>query len=182
MINRNRIDVVVFVSLVLCAAAARLVPHWPNFTPLAAVSLFAGFWFARRSMALLVPLCAMLLSDMVIGGYEPAVMATVYVSLLLPIAFRGILRTRLSALRIGGTAIVSSIVFFLTTNFAHWLWMGNYSLTLAGLGECYAAALPFFKYQVMGDLMWSGGLFGAYAMAARSASTAPSHASESLSI
>lgn len=163
MINRNRIDVVVFVSLVSCAAVARLVPHWPNFTPLAAVSLFAGFWFTSRTVALLVPLCAMLLSDMVIGGYEPAVMATVYVALMLPIAFRSILRMRLSALRIGGTAIVSSIVFFLTTNFAHWLWMGNYSLTLAGLGECYAAALPFFKYQVMGDLLWSGGLFGVYA-------------------
>lgn len=165
MINRNRLDIVVFSSLVVVATAARLVPHWPNFTPLAAVSLFAGFWFARRSVALLVPLCAMLLSDMVIGGYEPAVMATVYLALMLPIAFRGILRTRLSALRIGGTAIISSIVFFLTTNLAHWLWMGNYSLTLAGLGECYAAALPFFKYQVMGDLIWAGGLFGAYAAA-----------------
>lgn len=165
VINRNRLDVLVFVSLVVCAAAARLVPHWPNFTPLAAVSLFAGFWFARRSVALLVPLCAMLLSDMVIGGYEPAVMATVYAALVLPIAFRGILRTRLSALRIGGTAIVSSIVFYLATNFAHWLWMNDYPFTLAGLGACYAAALPFFKYQLMGDLLWSGGLFGSYAVA-----------------
>jgi len=142
---------------------SRLLPHLPNFTPLAAVALFAGFWFASRGVAMLVPLGAMVLSDLVLGSYDPAVMATVYAALVVPVAMRGILKARLTPLRVGGTAVISSIVFYLATNLAHWLWMGGYPLTPAGLGACYAAALPFFKYQLAGDLLWSAGLFGAYA-------------------
>lgn len=162
--NRKHVDAVVFVALILCAAVSRLLPHLPNFTPLAAVALFAGFWFANRGVAMLVPLGALVVSDLVLGGYEIGVMSTVYAALVLPVAMRGILRSRLSPLRVGGAAIISSIVFYLTTNLAHWLWMHTYPLTWTGLVECYVAALPFLKYQLAGDMLWSGGLFGAYAM------------------
>ena len=66
-----------------------------------------------------------------------------------------------------GSALLSSVVFFLVTNFAHWLFMEMYPQTLAGLLTGYAAALPFFKYQLAGDLFWSAMLFGGYALSCR---------------
>jgi len=167
-VMRNRmLSVLVFVGLIAAAVAGRLMPHVPNFTPLAAVTLFAGVWYARRSTALLVPLGAMLASDAILGGYEWKVMAVVYVAMMLPVALRGVLRARLSAWRVAGAAAGSSVAFYLATNFAHWMWMPGYEHTLTGLTACYLAALPFFKYQLAGDLLFSAGLFGAYAVLAQ---------------
>jgi hypothetical protein len=66
-------------------------------------------------------------------------------------------------MRVGVCAMGATGVFFLSTNFAHWLFFGGYSLTLAGLFECYVAALPFAKYTLFGDLAWSAVFFGGHA-------------------
>lgn len=62
--------------LVLLAAAGRLVPHPPNFAPVAAVALFGGATLGRRWSAFLVPLSALLLSDLLLqltclAGWQP---------------------------------------------------------------------------------------------------------------
>ena len=59
-------------------------------------------------------------------------------------------------------AVTSSVVFFLATNLAVWAFEGLYTQDLAGLSRCYVAALPFFKNTVIGDLFWTGVLFGGY--------------------
>src|SRR4051794_25983076 len=64
-------------SLVLLAAASRLVPHPPNVTPMAAVALFGGATIERRRLAFLVPLAALLLSDLLLqltylAGWQPS--------------------------------------------------------------------------------------------------------------
>ena len=58
---------IVLVGIVVAAALARLVPHPPNVTPIAAMALFGGACFVDRKMAYLLPLAAMLLSDLVLG-------------------------------------------------------------------------------------------------------------------
>ena len=45
-------------ALVLTAAALRLLPHGFNFTPVAAMALFAGARFADKRTAFLLPLAA----------------------------------------------------------------------------------------------------------------------------
>src|SRR3954463_3646528 len=65
------------VLLVLLAAASRLIPHSPNFAPIAAAALFGGATFGRRWSAFLVPLGALLLSDLILhltylAGWQPA--------------------------------------------------------------------------------------------------------------
>lgn len=157
--------VAVFAALVALCVVARLAPHAPNFTPLAAAALFAGFYFRRWWAAAAVPLTALLIGDSLIGGYAPGVMITVYAAMLVPLAWRRWLRGRLSPARVGAAALASSAVFFLSTNFAHWAFTRMFEPTLAGLAQCYAAALPFLKYTVAGDLVWSGVIFGIYAAA-----------------
>ena len=47
---------IVLVSMVILAATARLLPHLPNVTPIAAMALFGGAWLANRCLAYLLPL------------------------------------------------------------------------------------------------------------------------------
>lgn len=164
MSGKTMIQILVFVVLAAVVVSARLVGHLPNFTPIIAVSLFAGFFFAQRWLAIVLIVAAMGISDLFLGFYQPAIMLVVYASLLLPIAARSILRKGLTVPRIGLTAVGCSFTFFLATNLAVWLFSGMYVLTITGLVECYVAALPFYKYQLMGDAFWTTSLFGCYAL------------------
>src|SRR5687768_18490814 len=57
----------VLVAMIVAAALSRLLPHPPNFSPVEAIALFGGAYFASRAWAVLVPLAGMLVSDIVLG-------------------------------------------------------------------------------------------------------------------
>ena len=167
MNHSPRLGILVFAVLIALTIACRLLPHPPNFTPAAAVALFAGFFFGRRVVALIVVLAAMALSDLIIGTYDYRIMAAVYAAFMFPVLLRSLLRRRLNPLTCCGSAVACSVVFFISTNLAVWIFGGMYPSTLAGLGKCFAAALPFFRYTLCGDLFWTATLFGSYAFALR---------------
>ncbi len=156
--------VIVFVLLLAVGIAGRLLPHPPNFTPVAAAALFAGYFFARRGVAILVPLVIMASSDVVLGIYQLPILLTVYGAFLVPVVLRSVLRRKMSVARIGACAAGGSLCFFLSTNFAVWLFGPWYAHSATGLVQCYIAALPFFKYTLAGDLLWSAVFFGGYAV------------------
>ena len=153
-------DVALVVFLIGFDVAARLMWHVPGVSPVAASALFAGMMLRRRSLALVVPLAAMLIGDAIMGFYHWQVMAVVYAALTVP-AVAGMLARRLPALRVvAPTVLACSLIFFITTNFAVWAWSGIYSADMAGLIQCYAMGLPFLKYTIAGDLFWAAVLFG----------------------
>ena len=158
----------ILVGLIALGFVARVLPHPPNFSPMAAIALFAGFIFIKRYMAFLVVIVTMLLTDyFVLGSLSPEYFASetmmvVYLALLFPIMLRGILRAKLSGPKVAMTAIMSSVVFFVSTNFAVWVFSPMYEKTWSGLVMCYTMAIPFFHYTLMGDLIWSGAIFGTY--------------------
>jgi len=155
-----RTDLLLVTFLIVLDVVARLLPHAPNFTPVAASTLFAAVVLQRRSLALLVPLIAMPVSDLLIGPDDWRITAVVYGSMLLPFAL-GLIAKNYRLSRSVAPAILScSLLFFATTNFAVWAFSGMYSHDLAGLITCYVAALPFLKYTVACDLLWTAGLFG----------------------
>jgi hypothetical protein len=159
----NHTRVVALLSAILLAAALRLVPHPPNFTPIGAMALFSGAYLGRRAIAFAAPLGALLLSDLVLGFYHGQ--ATVYFSVAL-IAMLGMLAlSGVSVLRIGAAAVASSVLFFVITNFGVWLFTDFYPRTLAGLEACYVAAIPFFQNTVAGDLFYATLLFGGFRVA-----------------
>ena len=59
-----RTDLLLVAFLIGFDVAARVLLHAGNFSPVAATALFAGMMLQRRWLALLVPLAAMLLSDL----------------------------------------------------------------------------------------------------------------------
>ena len=72
---------VVLALIILAAAASRLIPHPPNVASIAAVALFGGAYLTNKRLALIVPLAALLLSDLVLGFYRH--MEVVYGAFLL---------------------------------------------------------------------------------------------------
>lgn len=155
----------VLTAIVLVAAAARLLPHPPNFAPIAAMALFGGAHFADRRLALGVPLAALLLSDALIGFHSG--MVAVYGCFAL-ITLLGLgLRTRPGAGPVAGAALTGSLLFFAVTNLAVWLDGRLYPRTAAGLVECYVAALPYFRNTLAGDAAFTVLLFGGFALVQR---------------
>ena len=164
-------------TLTVVAALLRLVPHPPNFTPVGSVALFGGARL-RGWQAYLVPVLAMLVTDPILShmsGY-PAYSwesVVIYSCFLINVALgRMFLRRSSNPARIAALALAGSVQFYLITNFFSWL--GDtvlYPRSLSGLVECYIAAIPFFGWTVLGDLFYTGVLFGAHALLTRRAGT-----------
>ncbi|GAA4413802.1 hypothetical protein GCM10023187_42520 [Nibrella viscosa] len=146
--------------LVLLTALTRLLPHPPNFAPVAALALFGAALFERKVIGLLAPFAAMLLSDALIGFH--GLMAYVYGSFALSWLLGLWIRKNPTVPVIGAASLLSSVLFFLITNFGVWYGSAYYPQNGAGLLACYVAALPFFQYSVLGDLVYTAVLFGGY--------------------
>ena len=155
----------VFVLIVL-AAASRLLPHPPNFAPVAAIGLFAGA-FAGRRHSWMVAFGALLASDVVLGFYHPVSMFWNYLAFAacLLLGSGWLLRSRTFG-RIAGAVLASAATFFLLSNFGMWA-SGYYPRTWAGLVECYLAAVPFFRNTLASDVLYSAVLFGGHALLSR---------------
>ena len=152
--------------LILLAAASRLLPHPPNFAPIAAIGLFAGAHTSRR-IGWLVPFAALLASDAVLGFYLPVGMFWNYLAFAVCLLLgSGFLAQKRDALRLGGAVVSSSLAFFVVSNFGMWA-SGYYPRTWAGLVECYVAALPFFRNTLASDAIYTAALFGGFALLSR---------------
>jgi len=157
-----RNDLVTIGVLVGLDVVARLLPHAPDFTPVAATALFAASVLRVRALAVLVPIAAMTLGDAMLGFYDVRVMMAVYAALALP-AIAACLSSRLRRpLMIVPVLLTSSLTFFVVANFAVWAFTSIYVADTAGLIKCYIAALPFLRNMIAGDLCWGLMLFGAY--------------------
>ncbi|WP_425616773.1 DUF6580 family putative transport protein [Anatilimnocola sp. NA78] len=181
VMNRSLlVESLVLALLVTLGAGVRIVlgPELPNFAPIAAISLFAGYFFHRWWVAALAPWLSMTIADAFLGGYEWQMMVIVYAMIMLPMVWSGWLRkwVRLerssglagivgSVLALVGCSLVSSVLFFLATNFAWLPWSTMYSHDLEGLMHCYQQGLPFFRNTLLGDLFFAFALFGSYAFA-----------------
>jgi uncharacterized protein DUF6580 len=153
--------IALLISMVLAAAATRLMPHPPNLTSIAAIALFGGAYFADKRLAFLVPLAALFASDLVLGLY--AHMEFQYVAFALIVLLGVWLQPRRKVLPIAGAAVASSVLFFVLTNFGTWATTAMYPHTVAGLVACYTAAIPFFWNTLAGDLFYTALLFGGFA-------------------
>jgi hypothetical protein len=161
---------IVLAGIIAVAALARLVPHPPNFAPIAAMALFGGACLANRKLAYLLPILAMLLSDLVLGYTRygiPRVVASqpiVYACILATTALGQLIKNRRSVWQVGAATLGGSVLFFVVTNFAVWAKGQMYPLTWPGLALCYEAAIPFFQNTLLGDATFSTVLFGGLAL------------------
>ena len=162
---------------VLFAIAVRMpfAQHPWGFTPVAAALLYFGARGARRQ--LWVPFALFAASDVVLTRFVYGYQFTWdhYVTWLWYAAILWLgtnlrentsLRETKDWLRVGGAALASSISFFVLSNFAVWACWPTYPKSAAGLMTCYAAAIPFFRRGLEGDLVFTAVMFGLPALAA----------------
>ena len=159
--------------LLLMAALSRLIPHPPNFSPIGAMSLFGAAYFSRKHFAILLPIAAMWIRDLIINNVVYAEYFDGFVffyqgfywtySAFIVIAIAGFLMLkRIKVQNIIAASLLASLLFFLISNFGVWASGTMYPKSLEGLMACYAAGLPFLKNTLAGDLVYSGVLFGAF--------------------
>lgn len=151
-------NIIFAICLVIVAVSWRIINHDYNIAPnlelVTTVSVIAAVTMGLRA-ALLVPINAMVLSDIIIGN------SSIFVFTWTAFAIIGIGATLLKKLNdkpkkqilySAGFAVVSSFLFFVATNFGVWL-QGWYPATWAGLIDCYTLAIPFYRTMLIGNLI-----------------------------
>ncbi len=116
--------------------------------------------FSNRSIAFLLPFVVMLISDAIIGFH--AHMPVVYGLFLVTVLIGFALRDKVKMGTVIGASLLSSTLFFLGSNLAVWYGSAFYTQDLTGLMACYTMAIPFFQNTILGDLFYTGALFGSY--------------------
>ncbi len=148
-------------AIIFAVVLFRFLPHPPNVSPVAAISLFAGAYFVDRKLAFVVPFAAMLLSDMVLGFHST--MVYVYAALGLTVVMGFWLQRRRSITNVTLAAIGSSLLFFVITNFGVWFsGLHGYAMNTQGLMQTYIAGIPFLQNSVLGNLAFVALLFGGF--------------------
>jgi hypothetical protein len=155
----------VIITLLVLAAALRIIPHPWNLTPIGAIALFSGALFRNRWIAFVLPLACLLAGDFFVGFYK--LMVVVYASFAISVAIGRWLGQNRTVARTGGAVFLGALQFFAVTNFGMWAITGYYPKTAAGLVTCFAAAVPFFWNTLAGDALFAGVLFGGFALAER---------------
>ncbi|MCF7887501.1 MAG: hypothetical protein K9L71_03720 [Candidatus Omnitrophica bacterium] len=146
------------ILFIFIGISTRLIPHFPNFAPIAAVALFSGVYW-KKKYGWLLPLGIFIASDLIVGIHQTILFT--WGSIVLIYFLGKMLQTRKT---VGNTllfTLVSSVLFFLITNFGVWL-MGWYPQNLAGLVSCYANALPFFRISLISNFAYVTIFFGIY--------------------
>ena len=160
--------------IILLAAFTRIMPHPPNFSPMAAIGLFGAAHFAKKWQAFFIPLIGIWISDLVINNYVYSISSSnfvwfysgfywQYISYIL-IIFAGlfIFNRGISLTKMFGGMISSSGIFFLVSNFGVWAGGTMYPKNFGGLITCYAAGVPFIHNTIISDVLFTTVLFGTY--------------------
>lgn len=147
-----------WVALVAVSVAGRQFRPTYGVTPLAGAAIVAGAVFPNPLVAATVPVTALAVSNVFQPGYGTSIgsivtAAVVYAALAWPVLLGSLASRRRGMLVMA--ALASSLVFYLTTNFAVWCFSDVYERTPAGLLACYVAALPFYRWMPVGDVVWT---------------------------
>lgn len=161
----RKLNKMIYVIIIL-AALTRFIPHLENAAPITALAIFGAIYLPARQ-GLAIPLAARLISDLVLGFFPFQQMIAVYISHLAGFALglwaksSGAKRWALAGKAVFA-ALISSMVFFLVTNFA-WLYPASqYSHDLSGILLAYYNGLPFLRGTLVGDVGYTVGIIVVY--------------------
>ncbi|PIY72226.1 hypothetical protein COY87_02005 [Candidatus Roizmanbacteria bacterium CG_4_10_14_0_8_um_filter_33_9] len=144
------------VIAILFVSLTRLLPHPPNVSPVTAIALFAGSTIGGIS-AFSIPLLIMFISDMFLGFH--ITIPFVYASFILITLLGFLLKKRNRFQYYFIASLISSLLFFLITNFGVWLTSSMYQKSVNGLILCYTMGIPFFRNTIVGDIIYTIGIF-----------------------
>lgn len=179
--------------MVLSLAVYRVIPlSAQGFTPMLAVSIFAGAVILNKKWAIVLPLLSIALSDFIFQLlFNKGMTATAglyqgqwinYLLFALLVLF-GFAMKKVSVKNVLLFSVSGSLIYFVGSNFAVWATHTGFSrpMTLDGLILCYADGLAFYRDYglvkgfalnfILGDVIWSSLIFTAYFIVAKKAFT-----------
>ncbi|MEO6539004.1 MAG: DUF6580 family putative transport protein [Ferruginibacter sp.] len=175
MHKQSTSGILIAVLLILIAATSRVVLYPHNFSPVIGMAIFAGAIIKDKKLAFILPLAAMLLSDLMFEVFNIAPgfwgwgQLIGYGILALITVFAFTLK-KINVINVVGYSIASSLLFFFLSNSSVWLFDKiTYPQNFSGWMQCLAAGIPFLKNGMVADLTYSAILFGSYYLMQRSA-------------
>lgn len=138
-------------------AASRFIPHPPNFTPIISMAILSAYFMKNLKHSVLLIISAMLITDIFLDFYKN--MIFVYLSLIIITSFSFKLSSKINTKNLFLYCIVSSLLFFILTNFGVWVLGNLYEKSFQGLIECYFMAIPFFKNTLISTIIFSYAAF-----------------------
>ncbi len=148
MDKKTYIYLVLFIAFL---AQLRLIPHPPNFTPILAAGIFSGFYFRHFFLGLFIIILSMFIGDLYFGFHNT--MFFTYISLSIAVML-GLFIKKLKFSEIIFSGLVSSVCFFLITNFGAWITLNMYEKNFAGLMSSYTLAIPFFQNTLISTFLY----------------------------
>jgi hypothetical protein len=170
--NRQFNITLLAIAFIVVGGILRMVftGRFPNFSPVYAMALFAGVYFADKRLAFILPVLIMLLTDVALeviyqAGWhgQPGFhknMPFVYIGFLLTVFIGTFLKNNVKPLPLAGAGLLSAIAFFIVSNFG--VWINNGDLTYSAFVKCFADAIPFFHYTLSATLLFGAVFFGAF--------------------
>jgi hypothetical protein len=150
-LNKNFQPYLLPIFLILVLSFSRLIPHPSNFTPILATGIFAGFYFRNFILSLFIVICSMFFGDLFLGFHNT--MFFTYSSLIIAVVI-GLFIKELKFTTILFSGLVSSICFFIITNFGAWLTLELYEKNFSGLLQSYIMGIPFFHNTLISTFLY----------------------------
>jgi len=139
------------ILFIVILVQVRLIPHPPNFAPILAASIFSGFYFRHFFLSTFIIILSMFLGDLYLGFHST--MFFTYISLTVAVIL-GFCIKHLKFSEIIFSGLVSSICFFLITNFGAWITLDMYEKNFTGLMNSYTLAIPFFQNTLISTFLY----------------------------
>lgn len=161
---------IILATVIVLAIGLRFLPVFfilPfNFSPINAVALFSGLYFAKKYQSIIFPLFTIWISDLFINYSYTGVFSLFYDGFYwqygsyVLIALIGIaISQEIKYSKILAATLVGTLLFYIVSNFGVWISYNMYSHDFTGLMNCYVAGIPFLRNALIGDLLFSTVLF-----------------------
>ncbi|NUM31426.1 MAG: hypothetical protein HUU47_03785 [Bacteroidetes bacterium] len=174
-------NLILFLVIVL-ATFSRLFITIPNFSAIGSLALFCGAIVGRKKFSFLIPFAALLVGDLMMAGtgklysdyFFQGYFLWVYFAFFITWLIGKAIKDRFNFKNLLLASLLSSVSFFLISNFGSWLQLGFYPKNLAGLIEAYIAGISFYKNdllsnfflnQLAGDLFFNSVFYLAFFVA-----------------
>ena len=126
----------------------RIVPHAPNFTPIIALSLYLPILFGFWSIPFII--LGFAITDYFIGFHS--LLIWTWGSLAIIGFISKFCKNIFSRLIM---SFISSLIFFIISNFGVWATGSFYEANLQGLIYCYIMAIPFFTNTLVSTILFA---------------------------
>lgn len=169
----------IVVAGVLRITAAGEITPFSNFSPVGAMALFGGAYFADKWKSYVFPLLTLFLGDVIMSQTIYKAYATgilyegwiwTYLGFAAMVLTGQLIIKRVRITNVVAASVIAAIVFWLLADFGTWTTAHNIDMTTGlpftkdaqGLVKCYIQGLPLVKNTILSNLVFSAIFFGLF--------------------